>query len=143
MDHLQFPYCDRAVQTALLSGLIWALTSFGFTAGALTTLFGQPSYISPDQICGVAAVSAVSALVALGLVVLLTLHLLGKGAVAGRFPTRALMAIGLAFCGLAIYSFLIIPADQSEAFFRRFANGARFEFLLVGVAALVMSVRRA
>ena len=68
-----------ALRAALLFGLIWALTSFGFTAGALATLFGQPSYISPDQLYGVTAVSAVSAVVALGLVVLLTLHLLGKG----------------------------------------------------------------
>lgn len=127
----------------LFFGLIWALTSFGFAAGALATLLGQPSHIGPDQLYGVAAVSTVSTVVALGLVVLLALHLLGKGALAGRFSTRALMAIGLTFCAMAIYSFLSTPANQQEDFFRRFANGARFEFLLVGIAALIMSVRRA
>lgn len=131
-----------ATRALLFFSVIWALTSFGFTAGALATLFGQPSYISPAQLYVVTAVSAVSAIVALGLAVLLALHLLGKGVLAGRVPTRAMMVTGLAFCGIAIYSFLIVPTDQYEDFWKNFANGARFEFLLIGVAALIMSVRR-
>jgi hypothetical protein len=132
-----------AIRALLFFGLMWALTSFGFTAGTLAALLWQPSHISAEQLHAVAVTSAVAAVVALGLAVLLALHLLGRGALAVRFPTRALMAIGLAFCAMAAYSFLIVPADQQEDFFRRFANGARFEFLLVGVAALMMSVRRA
>jgi len=130
-----------ATRALLFFGLIWALTSFGFAAGTLATLIGQPSDISPGQLHSVAWLSTVSAIFAFGLVVLLALHLLGRDALAGRFPTRALIAIGLAFCAMAIYSFLISPANQQD-FFGRFANGARFEFLLVGVAALIMSVRR-
>ncbi len=125
----------------LLLGLIWTLTSFGFTAGALVTLFGQPSYISPGHLYGVAAVCAVSALLSLGLVTLLALNLLGRRTVVERLSSRVLVAIGLAFCGMAMYSFLVVPADQQGDFFRRFAQGARFEFLLIGVAALIMSAQ--
>lgn len=132
-----------ALKAALLFGLIWALTSFGFTAGALITLLGQPSYISSSQLYGVTAGSAVSAITTLGLVALLALNLLGREALVERFPSRALMVIGLAFCGMAMYAFLIVPVDQQEDFFRRFAHGARFEFLLIGAAALIMSARRA
>ena len=129
------------IRAVLFFGLIWAVTSFAFTAGTLATLLGQTSYISVEQLRAVAATSAVATVVALGLVVLLVLHLLGKGTLARRFPARALMVIGLGFCAMAAYSFLIAPADQQEDFFRRFANGARFEFLLVGLAALITSVR--
>jgi hypothetical protein len=132
-----------AIRALLFFGLIWALISFGFTAGTLATLLGQPSYISAEQLHAVVATSAISAVGALGLAVLLALHMLGKGAIAGRFPARALMAIGLAFCAMAVYSLLIVPSDQQEDFFRRFANGARFQFLLVGVAALIMGMRNA
>lgn len=131
-----------AIKALLFLGVIWALTSFGLTAGMLMTLLGQPSYISTEQLHAATAMSSASAVVALGLAVLLALQLLGKGALAGRFPTRALMAIGLAFCAMAAYSFLIAPSDHQEDFFKRFVNGARFEFLLIGVAALIMSVRR-
>lgn len=65
-----------------------------------------------------------------------------RGAFSGRFSTRALVAIGFAFCALAAYSFLIAPSDHQEDFFKRFVTGARFELLLVGVVALIMSVRR-
>ena len=130
------------LRASLLFGLIWTLTSFGFSAGALVTLLGQPSNISPDQLYAVVAVCVVSAIASLGLVALLALNLLGKRTVIERVPYRVLMAIGLAFCGVALYSFVVVHADRSEDFFRRFAQGARFEFLLIGVAALIMSVRK-
>lgn len=132
-----------AIKALLFLGVIWALASFGFTAGMLMTLLGRPSYISAEQLHAVTGMSAVSAVVALGLAALLALQLLGKGALAGRIPTRALMAIGLAFCLMAAYSFLIATSDHQEDFFNCFMNGARFEFLLVGVVALIMSVRMA
>ncbi|MFG6448907.1 hypothetical protein ACG0Z6_11750 [Roseateles sp. BYS180W] len=130
------------IRTVLFYALIWALTSFGFTVGALQTLLGQGNDISSEQLHAVAVTSAVATVVALALAVLLGLKLLGKGALAGRFPAVALRAIGLAFCAMAAYSFLVVAADHPEDFFRRFANAARYEFLLLGVAALALSVRR-
>ena len=129
------------LRASLLFGLIWTLTSFGFSAGALITLLGKPSYISPGQLYAVVAACAVSAVASL--VALLALNLLGRRAVVERVPARALMVIGLTFCGVAVYSSLVAPADQQGDFFRRFVQGARFEFLLIGVAALIMSTRRA
>ena len=130
------------LRAALLFGLIWALTSFGFSASTLVTLLGQPSNISAGQLYAVVAACAVSAIASLGLVTLLALNLLGRRTVVERFPGRALMGIGVVFCGVAVYAFLVMPAAQGD-FFRHFAQGARFEFLLVGVAALIMSTRRA
>lgn len=128
-----------ALRAALIFGLIWALTSFGFTAGVLVTLLGQPSYINSGQLYEVTGVSAVAAIVALTLIVLLALKLLGKRNLLNRFLSRALHAIGIVFCGMAMYSFLTIPGDQQIDFFSRFAHGARFEFLLIGVTGLIMS----
>lgn len=131
-----------ALRASLLFGLIWALTSFGFTAGALVTVFGQPSYISPGQLYGVASICVVSALASLGLVTLLALNFLGRRAIAERFPAQALVVIGLTFCVVAMYSFLaVVSTNQQEDFFGHFARGARFEFLLIGVAALIMGTR--
>lgn len=132
-----------ATRAVLFFALIWALTSFGFTAGMLTTLLGQSSYISEEQLRGVAAASGIAAVVALGLASLIALHLLGKSALVMRIPARALLMVGLAFSGMAVYSFLIVPTGQHGDFFQRFASGARFEFLVVGVAALTMGTRKA
>lgn len=132
------------LRTALLFGLIWALTSFGFAAIALTTLFGQPSYIGAGQIYGVAAASGAAAVVALGLVVLLSLRLLRRGSSAERVSPRALITIAVGFAGIAACSFLLDPTvDQQKHFFLRFVSGARFEFLMIGIAALVMGLRKA
>lgn len=131
------------LRATLFFGLIWALTSFGFTAGTLLTLMGHPSYIDAAQLQAVAAISAVSAVVAIGLAALLAMRLVGKGDLAGRFPVRALIAIGLSFCAMAGYAFLIFPADEQRDFYTRFVSGARFEFLMIGAVALIMSARRA
>lgn len=84
--------------------------------------------------------SAGSAVVALGLAPLLASRLVGKDAAAAHVAPNALRVIGLAFCAFSIYSFLIVPVDQQD-FFKLFANGARFETLLIGLAALVMATR--
>lgn len=133
-----------ALRTALLFGLIWALTSFGFTAVALTTLFGQPSYIDPSQIYGVVAASGVATVVGLGLAALISLRLAGRVASAERVDSRALMVIAICFAGIAAWSFLVDPpVDQQGHFFMRFMFGARFEFLMIAIAAFVMGLRKA
>lgn len=132
-----------AVRTALLLGLIWALTSFGFAAIALATLFGQPSYIDPNQIYGVAATSGVATVVGLGLAALVSLRLTGRSAAADHVTPRVLMVIGVCFACIAAWSFLVSsPADQDH-FFMRFLSGARYEFLMIAVAAIVMGLRKA
>lgn len=133
-----------ALRTALLFGLIWALTSFGFAAVALTTLFGQPSYIDASQIYGVAAVSGVAAIVGLGLAVLISLMLTGREASAERISPRVLIVIAVCFAGIAAWSFLVDSSvDQQKHFFMRFMSGARFEFLMIAVAAILIGLRKA
>ena len=132
-----------ALRTVLLFGLIWALTSFAFAAIALASLFGQPSYIDPSQIYGAAATSGVATAAGLGLVVLISLRLTGKSASVERVPPRALIAIAIFFAGIAAWSFLADPPVDQEHFFMRFMTGARFEFLMVAVAAFAMGLRKA
>lgn len=132
-----------ALRTALLLGLIWALTSFGFAAIALATLFGQPSYIEANQIYGVAATSGVVTVVGLGLAVLVSLRLTGRGAAAERVAPPVLMVIGVCFAGIAAWSFVVGSSADQDHFFMRFLSGARFEFLMIAVAALIMGLRKA
>ena len=131
-----------ALRTALLLGLIWALTSFGFAAIALATLFGQPSYIDSNQIYGVAATSGVATLVGLGLAVLVSLRLTGRNVAAERVAPPVLMAIGVCFACIAAWAFLVGSSADQDHFFMRFLSGARFEFLMVAVAALIMGLRK-
>jgi hypothetical protein len=133
-----------AVRTALLFCLIWALASFGFAAVALTMLFGQPSYIDPNQIYGVATVSGVAAVVGLGLAAVISLRLMGRGSSAEWISPRVLVVIAVCFAGIAAWSFLADPhVDQQEHFFMRFMSGARFEFLTIAAATFVMGLRKA
>ena len=132
-----------ALRTALLLGLIWAITSFGFAAIALVTLFGQPSYIDSSQICGVAATSGVATVVGLGLAVLVSLRLTGRSAAAERVAPPVLMFIGVCFACIAAWSFLVDSSADQDHFFMRFLSGARFEFLMMAMAALVMGLRKA
>jgi hypothetical protein len=132
-----------ALRTALLLGLSWALSSFGFAAVSLTTLFGQPSNIDADQIYGVAAASGVATVVGLGLAVLVSLRLTGKGDSTERVASPLLMTIGICFAGVAAWSFLVGSSADPDHFFIRFLSGARFEFLMIAVAALVMGLRKA
>ena len=131
------------LRTALLLGLIWALTSFGFAAIALATLFGQPSYIDSNQIYGVVATSGVATLVGLGLAVLVSLRLTGRNAAAERVAPPVLMVVGVCFACIAAWAFLVSSSADQDHFFMRFLSGARFEFLMVAVAALIMGLRKA
>ena len=132
------------MRAILLFGLIWALTSFGFTAVTLTALFGEPTYIDERQIYGVAAMSGAVAVIGLGLAVLISLRLTGRRAYADIISPSALKVIAACLAGIAAWSFAIDPAiGQQGNFFLRFVSGARFEFLVIGLAALVMGLRKA
>lgn len=132
-----------AVRIALLLGLIWALTSFGFAAIALTTLIGEPSYIDSSQIYGVVTISGVATIVGLGLAVLVSLRLTGRGVAVGRFASPVLMIIGACFACIAAWSFVVGSSADQDHFFIRFLSGARFEFLMIAVAAIIMGLRKA
>jgi hypothetical protein len=132
------------LRTILLLGLIWALTSFGFTAAALAALFGEPSHIEETQIYGVAAMSATAAVVGLALAALIAMRLAGRRAYADLIAPRGLMVIAACLAGISAWSFAIsLTDDQQGSFFLRFVAGARFEFLVLGLAALVMALRKA
>jgi hypothetical protein len=99
--------------------------------------------------------SAIAALCSLLLLIAIGIDLYGK-----RFTARtdtqvtfALILIGLSFCGIAAYAFLVSPTviadnfylelDRIDSdFFRRFIFSARLEFLLIGLPALVMSAMK-
>lgn len=132
-----------ALRTVLLFGLIWATTSFGFAALALTTLFGQPSYIDPSQVYAVTVVSCVATVVGLGLAVLISLRLTGRETFAECGSSRALMIVAVCFLGITAWSFLASPPVDQQHFFVRFLSGARFEFLMIAVAAVVVAFRKA
>jgi hypothetical protein len=131
------------LRATLLFGLIWALTSFLFAAVALATLFGEPSHIEAAEIYGVAAMSAVAAFIGLVLAALVAMRLIGRSARADLVSPRGLMIVAACLAGIAALAFAVSSTmDQQDSFFLRFVAGARFEFLVIGLAALVMGLRR-
>lgn len=123
-----------------LFALITTLTSFGFIATVLATQVGEGSYISSTQVYAVVAICVVATLSSLGLLILVVFELLKKRVVPAldRLANTAVVAIGVVFCGVAACSFFITPTDLYEDFFLKFVHSARFEFLMIGVSALVM-----
>ena len=129
------------LRVPLFFGLIWALSSFAFAAIALAVQIGQDSFISPRQVSAVVALCSLASLCALGLLVSIAVDLLGRRLTlaTARSTYKAWLGVGVVFLAIAAYSFFVVPAESHEDFFRRFAHGARFEFLLVGVSALLVN----
>jgi hypothetical protein len=123
-----------------LFALITTLTSFGFVAAVLATQVGRDSYISLVQVCAVIAICVAAAICSLGLLALVIFELVGRHVVpvVDRVASKAMAIIGLVFCMLAIWSFFLVPTAFYEDFLLKFTHSARFEFLMIGVSALVM-----
>jgi hypothetical protein len=109
-------------------------------AAVLATQVGRDSYISLVQVCAVIAICAAAAICSLGLIILIVFELVGRHVipVVDRVASKAMVIIGLVFCGLAIWSFFLVPTDFYEDFLLKFTHSARFEFLMIGVSALVV-----
>ena len=127
----------RYLYIPLLFALITTVTSFGFIATVLVSQLGKESYISPDQLYAVVAISVAATTFSFGLLTLIVFELLKKNILPSenQIISKAVIVFGLVFCGLAIWSFFLVPTDFYEDFLLKFTHSARFEFLMIGVSA--------
>jgi hypothetical protein len=124
--------------------LITTLTSFGFVAAILISQVGEDSYFSATQLNAVIAICIAATLSSLGLLTLVVFELIEKRLNPKLYQTlnKVVVVIGLIFCSLAVGSFFLVPTDFYEDFLLKFTHSARFEFLMLGVSALIMPVVR-